>query len=111
MNEAPGQVQIPQTDEERRALEERWAKRQAELRENAEKEHDDLRWHLERSLEIAERSNTPIDVKAKVTKQMGQEVLVARCPMPNCGEVAALSGEGKHLCRRCHTWLRYVRES
>lgn len=101
-------IQVPQTDEERRAIEERWARRQAELKASAEKEHDDLRWHLERSLEIAERSTTPIDVRAKVTKQMGEEVLVAKCPA--CGEFAALSGEGKHLCRRCHTWLNYRRE-
>ncbi|HEX5272705.1 MAG TPA: hypothetical protein VFW33_19545 [Gemmataceae bacterium] len=101
-------IQVPETDEQRKALEERWAKRQAELKASAEKEHDDLNWHLQRSLEIAEGAKAPIDVRAKVGKQMGQEYLIARCP--SCGEVAALSGEGKHLCRRCHAWLRYVRE-
>lgn len=50
----------------------------------------------------------PRKVKARVHRQLGREVLVAACPQ--CGTVAGLDGEGKHLCRTCHVWLQYVRE-
>ena len=50
----------------------------------------------------------PMKVRAKVYRQMGRDVLVARCP--RCGVIAGLDGEGKHLCRGCHQWLHYVRE-
>ena len=49
-----------------------------------------------------------IDVRAKAIQQMGTEVLVARCP--RCGTVAGLTGEGRHLCRTCHQWLRYIKD-
>lgn len=102
-------VRIPETDEERRAMEDRAAQREASLRESGEAERDELRRQLELSCEIAEASMIPTDVKAHVRRQMGAEILVACCP--HCGEQAALSGEGKHLCRRCHRWLRYRRDS
>lgn len=57
---------------------------------------------------IADGALAPIKVPARVRKQMGLECLVAKCP--KCNTVACLSGEGRHLCRTCFTWLLYVRE-
>lgn len=59
--------------------------------------------------DVADRIRQPLDVRAKVRTQAGRQVLVGRCP--KCGTVAALSGEGKHLCRGCRAWLRYRRDS
>lgn len=54
------------------------------------------------------RAATLVDVVATPYVQAGQEVLVATCPI--CTHVAALSGEGRHQCRSCHTWLRFNRK-
>ena len=74
-----------------------------------EEVRDRLKKQLEDSANIAEGVRAPLKVPALVHRQAGQEILVAPCP--RCHTVAALSGEGKHLCRVCHTWLEYVRES
>jgi len=63
---------------------------------------------LDRARNVAGDVLAPVDVVAQVLVQAGHECLVADCP--KCGQRAALSGEGRHLCRRCLTWLRYVRE-
>lgn len=52
--------------------------------------------------------NSPTKVGAKPFVQMGATCLVAACP--KCHTVAGLTGEGLHLCRHCHAWLKYVRE-
>lgn len=64
------------------------------------KKYDECRDH-------ASRQRALTTVRARPLLQAGSEALVGRCP---CGEVAALSGEGRHMCRRCGRWLRYVRE-
>lgn len=64
---------------------------------------------FEKALNIAEGIRAPTPVKAVVHKQAGIEVLVAQCP--HCRTQAALSGEGKHLCRGCNNWLDYKREA
>jgi len=66
----------------------------------------DLQANFLKALEQAEAVQA-VDVPARVVLQAGREVLVAACP--KCGHLAALSGEGKHLCRHCATWLRFVR--
>jgi hypothetical protein len=66
-----------------------------------------FRREWDKAQEIAEAVRCPLVVRAVVRIQAGREILVGRCP---CGTVAALSGEGKHLCRLCWRWLRYVRE-
>ncbi len=63
--------------------------------------------HMDEALTVAEGIRAPVEIRAKVRKQGGVEILVGRCV---CGEVAGLAGEGKHLCRRCSTWLEYKRE-
>jgi hypothetical protein len=60
--------------------------------------------------EQAKKASGPLTVRAKPLAQAGSTVLVGKCPVRHCGEVAALSGEGRHMCRRCGAWLRYVRE-
>ena len=67
-----------------------------------------FRKQFDEACNIAEGVRTPTDVRAVVRRQAGQDILVGRCP--HCGETAALDREGKHLCRRCHRWLRYRRE-
>ena len=62
---------------------------------------------LARCQEQANSAVNPKVVRAKPLEQAGRTALVGACA---CGEVAALSGEGRHLCRRCGAWLRYVRE-
>mgnify|MGYP007083497170 FL=1 len=93
------------TDEQIRAHELRLAR----VGEAQEAETDELRRQLDIAANIAEGVRLPIDVVARVRKQCGQEILVARCP--KCKTVAGLSGEGKHLCRGCYTWLRFRREA
>lgn len=83
--------------------------RLARVSEAHEAEADELKRQLEMSCNIAEGVRLPQDVTAQVRKQCGQEILVARCP--KCKTVAGLSGEGKHLCRGCYTWLRFRREA
>lgn len=56
----------------------------------------------------ASRQRTLTTVRAKPLAQAGSTALVGTCP---CGEVAVLSGEGRHLCRKCGRWLRYVRDA
>jgi hypothetical protein len=46
-----------------------------------------------------------LEVLSEPRQQAGQEILVAACP--RCHTVAALSGEGRHLCRTCGQLLRY----
>lgn len=58
--------------------------------------------------DIADGVRTALEVRATPAIQGGREVLFGTCP--RCKQVAALSGEGKHLCRRCRSWLRYVRD-
>lgn len=53
---------------------------------------------------VAEAVRAPTLVPAVSHVQAGKEILVGQCP---CGALAALSGEGKHLCRHCNTWLQY----
>ena len=63
-----------------------------------------------RSLDDAKKkAATTIDVEATPYVQAGQEILVATCPV--CTLIAGLSGEGRHQCRSCHTWLRFHRKS
>jgi hypothetical protein len=59
-----------------------------------------------RSLEEAKaKSQTMIDVEGTPFEQVvGQPALAFTCPI--CKHAAALSGEGRHQCRYCHTWLR-----
>jgi hypothetical protein len=66
-----------------------------------------FRKKFEQACDDARGVNNPVEVRAKVKVQAGQEILLGRC---RCGEHAALSGEGRHLCRRCGTWLRYIRD-
>lgn len=73
------------------------------MEEAMEKFHKELHKAQEIASPIA-----AVKVAATVVVQAGQEILVARCP--RCPTVAALTGEGKHLCRHCFTWLEYVRE-
>ena len=47
-----------------------------------------------------------IEVQAEVRTQAGQQILVASCP--KCRTPAGLAGPGRHLCRTCHTLLKYV---
>lgn len=54
----------------------------------------------------ASRQRCLTEVRATALSQAGGTALVGRCP---CGEVAALSGEGRHKCRKCGRWLRYIR--
>lgn len=62
-----------------------------------------------RSLDEAKgKAQTIKDVEADPYLQAGREVLVFSCPV--CTNVAALSGEGRHQCRSCHTWLRVRRK-
>lgn len=75
---------------------------------NAEEALDRFLEQFQKAQNIASDVSTPTKVKARVYKQMGIDCLVARCPV--CGTVAGLDGEGKHLCRHCHTWLQYCRE-
>lgn len=56
----------------------------------------------------AEGIRAPEDVRARVVREGGREFLRGACP--RCGQKANLSGEGKHLCRKCGAWLRYRRE-
>ena len=64
--------------------------------------------HFLRSLDDAKtKAQTMLDVKAAPYMQAGVEVLVGKCPA--CGMIAALSGEGRHQCRACHRWLRYIK--
>lgn len=65
---------------------------------------------LDKAREIANDRRTTarrVVVEAKVSTQAGAEILIASCP--KCNEPAALDGEGRHLCRRCFTWLEYRR--
>ncbi len=63
-----------------------------------------------KSLDEAHRqAQTLLDVVATPYTQAGQEILVGSCPV--CRNIAALSAEGRHQCRACHRWLRYVRKS
>ncbi len=65
-----------------------------------------FRRQMDEALNIADGIKNPLVVRARAVIQAGQEILVGRC---SCGQVAALAGEGKHLCRKCWRWLRYVR--
>lgn len=58
----------------------------------------------------ADGIKNPLVVRATARVQAGREILVGKCPVRGCGETAALSGEGKHFCRRCGAWLRYVKD-
>lgn len=69
----------------------------------------EFRRKFEECCDIAEGIKRPLEVRAVPRIQADREILVGRCPVRNCGSVAALSGEGRHLCRKCGTWLRYVR--
>ncbi len=63
---------------------------------------------LEQAQDFAKRQ-TALTVEATPAKQAGQDILVGACP--RCRNVAALSGEGKHLCRACGQWLDYKAKS
>ena len=69
---------------------------------------DRFRRKLDRARDQAESIHAPKDVRARVHVQAGRQILVGTCPV--CGTVAALSGEGRHLCVKCFTWLRFIRE-
>jgi hypothetical protein len=69
---------------------------------------DLFRSEMDKAQNIAEGIRTATPVKAAARKQGNVDILVAGCP--HCRTVAALSGEGKHLCRGCHNWLDYKRE-
>ncbi len=64
---------------------------------------------FDRCRDQASSVRAPLVVRARAALQGGAGMLVGRCP--RCGELACLSGEGKHLCRKCGAWLRYVREA
>lgn len=68
---------------------------------------EEFRRKFHQACEQAEGVRHPTVVRAVSRTQAGREILVGRCV---CGEVAALDGEGKHCCRRCWRWLRYVRD-
>lgn len=96
---------IPQpTEEQIRAHE----LRASTLAGKAEQEAADLRQQLDLAANIAEGVRAPLDVKAVARKQCGQDILVGRCP--KCKTTAGLTGEGRHLCRGCYTWLRFRHE-
>jgi hypothetical protein len=73
-----------------------------------EEASDRVKKALEDAVSIAEGIRSARAIPARVVHQAGQEILVAHCPV--CNTEAALSGEGKHLCRTCHIWLDYRRE-
>lgn len=73
-------------------------------------DQDAFRRQFDECCNVAEGIRQPRTVRAQVRVQAGREILVGRCPVEGCGQVAAIDGEGKHLCRRCWAWLRYVRE-
>lgn len=64
---------------------------------------------FDEACEVAEGVRAPTEIVARVRKQAGQEILVGMCP--HCKTTAALDGEGRHLCRTCDRWLKYIRES
>jgi hypothetical protein len=70
------------------------------------REQELLRKYLE-CQDHASRQRTLTTIRARPLAQAGSTALVGTCP---CGTTAALSGEGRHLCRKCGRWLRYVRE-
>lgn len=71
---------------------------------------DEFRKKFLDACDQADGVRAPVVVRAEPRIQAGAEILFARCPVSGCGEPAALSGEGKHWCRRCGSWLRYVRD-
>lgn len=58
----------------------------------------------------ADGIKNPLVVRATARVQAGREILVGKCPVSRCGTVVALSGEGRHLCRQCGSWLRFVKD-